>query len=456
MSTASPSATIPRIFVSHSHQDDDYCRAFVHELRAAGVDVWYDEHNLTSGQLLTDIQRELHARPIFVPILSKAALHESTWVKNECMWAFTLYSREPGRTFLPVTGAPIEQSDFGADWMFLEGFKRIEAPKLLPYLPQEAARRVLTATGHMIPLVEVAAPVPATAAAAPVSDAPRMPSVARAAPSTPSRQPAPHRMPPDRFPPRLADLGFTPRNDHDTEYIVPPLCPIPAGPFLMGSDKHRDPNADSDEQPQHIVTLPAYQIARFPVTVAKYACFVRAGHASPALSSWQRQLGSLDHPIISVSWHDASAYTAWLAHLTGQPWPLPNEAEWEKAARGTDGRIYPWGDTFDASHANTKASGKGDTTPVGSYPTGASPAGAQDMAGNVWEWTSSVFKSYPYSTDDGYENVNSTENRVRRGGSMAYVAWYARAACRIHLRPDLLGGVVGFRVALAVAAGAGS
>src|SRR5690348_7089834 len=82
MSTPSPSnAAIPLIFVSHSHQDDDYCRAFVHELRAAGADVWYDEHNLTSGQLLTDIQRELHARRVFVPILSKAALHESTWVK---------------------------------------------------------------------------------------------------------------------------------------------------------------------------------------------------------------------------------------------------------------------------------------------------------------------------------------------------------------------------------------
>jgi len=231
MSTPSPSnAAIPLIFVSHSHQDDDYCRAFVHELRAAGADVWYDEHNLTSGQLLTDIQRELHARRVFVPILSKAALHESTWVKNECMWAFTLYSREPGRTFLPVTGAPIEQSDFGADWLFLEGFKRIEAPKLLPYPPQEAARRVLTAIGHVTPRVEVAAPVPATAAAAPVSDAPRMPPVAaprQPAPSTPSRQPAPHRMPPDRFPQRLADLGFTPRNDHGTEYILPRSAPSP-------------------------------------------------------------------------------------------------------------------------------------------------------------------------------------------------------------------------------------
>ena len=222
LSYASASDAVSRVFVSHSHQDDDYRRAFVHELRAAGVDVWYNEHNLTSGQLLTDMQRELHARHIFVPILSKAALHESTWVKNECMWAFTLYSREPGRTFLPVTGAPIEQSDFGADWLFLEGFKRIEAPKLLPYPPQEAARRMLNAIGHVVPE---------------------------------------H----DRFPKRLAELGFiSARSDHGVEYILPPLYAVPAGPFLMGSDPRRDPQAFADEQPQHSVMLPAYQIARFP------------------------------------------------------------------------------------------------------------------------------------------------------------------------------------------------
>lgn len=101
MSTSSPSPAILRIFVSHSHQDDDYCRAFVQEVRAAGADVWYDEHNLTSGQLLTDIQRELHARPIFVPILSKATLHESTWVKDECGWAFPCTDASRGARSCP-------------------------------------------------------------------------------------------------------------------------------------------------------------------------------------------------------------------------------------------------------------------------------------------------------------------------------------------------------------------
>src|SRR5262249_37019470 len=103
----------------------------------------------------------------------------------------------------------------------------------------------------------------------------------------------------------------------------------------------------------------AYQIARFPVTVAEYACAIRAKavREPPKRSShtieWRTQLQRLDHPVVNVSWHNAIAYAAWLAKVTGQPWRLPTEAEWEKAARGTDGRIYPWGDLWDQTRANT-------------------------------------------------------------------------------------------------------
>jgi len=93
-----------------------------------------------------------------------------------------------------------------------------------------------------------------------------------------------------------------------------------------------------------------------------------------------------DHPVTRISWKAALAYAAWLTQVTGEPWRLPTEEEWEKAARGTDGRSYPWGNTWDPSRANTEESGPGDTTPVGAYPTGASPYGALDMAGNVNEW----------------------------------------------------------------------
>jgi formylglycine-generating enzyme required for sulfatase activity len=259
---------------------------------------------------------------------------------------------------------------------------------------------------------------------------------------------------PDRFPPRLAQLGFTANKRNGVAFITPPVCQVPAGEFLMGSDPRRDKGTytDGTEQPQHRVNLAAYAIARFPVTVAEYACFVEgANHRQP--QQWANQLQMLDHPVVYVSWNDAVAYAAWLANLTQQPWRLPTEAEWEKAARWEArsgvARLYPWGDTFDASRANTDEGGKGGTTAVGSYPNGASPYGAEEMAGNVWEWTHSLYKPYPYTESDGREVGNSTENRVLRGGSWIINSQGARAACRSQNGPVDLYSIGGFRLVLA-------
>src|SRR5579875_2712846 len=132
-----------RIFVSHSHEDDAFCRTLVAALRGASTDVWYDEHNLGSGQLLDVIQRELASRPIFIIILSPDALR-STWVKNEAKWAFNLLQRDSMRNILPVTARAIQFTDF-PDWLFLEDFKRIEAANYQPFPPDVAAQRVLHA-----------------------------------------------------------------------------------------------------------------------------------------------------------------------------------------------------------------------------------------------------------------------------------------------------------------------
>lgn len=262
------------------------------------------------------------------------------------------------------------------------------------------------------------------------------------------------------LPDRLAELGFDQQSAGGQEAVLvrPPLCDVPEGAFLMGSEPNEDPETTEAEQPQHEVVLGAFQIARFPVTVAEYAAFLRSGYRTPM--HWNHLRRRPDHPVVGVTWHDALAYTVWLAALTGESWQLPTEAQWEKAARWDQvngrARIYPWGNTFDASRANTQASpGKRDTTPVGTYPNGASPCGAQDMAGNVWEWTRSLYRPYPYVASDGREDVAVLgSRRVLRGGNMGNLPRYARAAFRYHdysLAPDLATLGIGFRLVRVVA-----
>src|SRR5262249_4955603 len=137
-----------RIFVSHSHQDRDFCHAIVQALRDAGANVWYDEHNLGWGELHDEIQRELGRRKIFVVVLSKAAFI-SKWVKRETTWAYKLYDRDPTRSIVPVTAGQIDPGDFDPEtgWLFLDDFKRVEAPGYQPLPTQEAARRLVRGFG---------------------------------------------------------------------------------------------------------------------------------------------------------------------------------------------------------------------------------------------------------------------------------------------------------------------
>lgn len=146
-----------RVFVSHSSADDVFCREIVHALRNANADVWYDEHNLGPGVLRREIMRELAERPIFVVVLSKAAF-SSSWVQDECEWAYNLYRRKPERLMLPIIAAPCDLDDFNA-LLYLESLKRIEAGNLQPYSVEEAANRLLHALA-LIPTNQVSAPTP--------------------------------------------------------------------------------------------------------------------------------------------------------------------------------------------------------------------------------------------------------------------------------------------------------
>ena len=240
---------------------------------------------------------------------------------------------------------------------------------------------------------------------------------------------------------------------------------IPAGEFIMGSVDEYDSEQPihevyldgyDDENPVHRVYLDAYHIDRYPVTNAEYKKFVEAtGHRKP--SHWKGSDYPPDqasHPVVNVSWKDAVAYAQWAGKR------LPTEAEWEKAARGTDGRRYPWGDEWDKSKCNVWESGIGGTTPVGKYsPVGDSPYGGADMAGNVWEWCNDWYNGGYYTISPARNPMGppsgKTRTKVVRGGAWygnGDSAWYsngdsARSAYRGNLDPSDRDDDVGFRCA---------
>ena len=222
---------------------------------------------------------------------------------------------------------------------------------------------------------------------------------------------------------------------------------VPAGEVRLGNDPRAYAGpALAGEVPLHEVDLPGFELSLTPVTNAQYARFVRAtGHPDPGHWSGNDAPAELaEHPVTHVDWLDARAFCGWAGGR------LPTEAEWEKAARSDDGRLYPWGATEPGGDLLTFARGskEGSTTPVGAYPLGASPYGALDMAGNVWEWVGSVYRAYPYRHDDGREDPRVAEPRVLRGGSYASPgARWVRCASRSRSYPSRRQAHIGFRVA---------
>ncbi len=230
---------------------------------------------------------------------------------------------------------------------------------------------------------------------------------------------------------------------------------VPAGAFTLGSTG-KGLDEDAAERPVHQVHLPAFFIDRCEVTVAEYSGFLNAvkqtrdesGHAYLGAEErlplemlggrWRPKPGMERFPMANVTWYGAAAYARWAGKR------LPTEAEWEKAARGTDGRKYPWGNTLDFGRFRL---GIDRLAPVGNDPRSPSPYGCLNMADNVWEWTSSVFRPYPYQSADGREDLKSTERRVARGGSFAGEPEIAHAAYRFRPEPTYDHRYLGFRCA---------
>jgi formylglycine-generating enzyme required for sulfatase activity len=247
---------------------------------------------------------------------------------------------------------------------------------------------------------------------------------------------------------------------------VPAIICIPAGPFWMGSLLD-DPDAHGNETPRREVILPAYEIGRYPVTNAQYACFLADSLDCPVPYldeekarpyNWHAEAriypeGKADHPVVLVSWEDAVAYCRWLTGVTGRSYRLPTEEEWEKAARGSlpEARRYPWGNEWRSSACNTWELGRNGTTSVYEFErTNQSPFGVVDMAGNVWEWTASWYERYPGCS---HESLNYGRTyRVVRGGSWRNSCRGSRIACRGRSKPQVRRPYLGFRVASDVVA----
>ena len=260
----------------------------------------------------------------------------------------------------------------------------------------------------------------------------------------------------------------------------PELVAVPAGPYVRGSDRAEREAAYlldeaayghnrtrtrkwyENEPARQAAELPAFEITRGPITNAQYAAFVTAtGHRVPDVdpATWrgyglihpyQRTRrhawtggaippGRDDHPVVLVSHGDARAYAAWLSEVTGRRWRLPSEAEWEKAARGPEGRRFPWGRTWHPARLNSHDLGPFDTTPVGAYPAGASPYGLLDAAGQVYEWTATPMV--------GATGAGAGERFIVKGGSWDDSGCgVCRPAAR-HGRPAALKHIlIGFRL----------
>jgi formylglycine-generating enzyme required for sulfatase activity len=442
-----------KVFLCHSSADKPVVRELYQRLSAESwVDVWLDEEKLFPGQDWNlEIEKAVEAAHAILVCLSNNSITKEGYVQRELRIVLDYADYKPEGTLylIPVR---LEACDpprrlrpwHYADYFPVEGRARAYE-RLLVSLRMRAAGLGISigqpAADERAPAAQQKSPEHRDVRSEELVAKPAEEAFAVGMPvSRSAKQPV-----------RLLEAGRV------LTLAGIDFVKIPAGKFLMGS-KNDDKEAYGDEKPQHSLEIAYdYWLARFPLTNKQYNAFVQSSSGRHPVSGWEQKK---DHPLVNVSWTDAQVYVKWLneEHAGGLPkgyvYRLPTEAEWEKAARGPYGNIYPWGNEFDQNKCNSAEGGKVGTTAVGAYsPVGDSSYGCADMSGNVWEWIHSIFEKYPYKVDDGREDEKKTGDRVLRGGSFYGFRRSLRCTYRRGLNTGYRYYLIGFRVSLVPSSG---
>lgn len=464
-----------RVFLCHSKNDAKIVRDLYEKLRAEPwIQPWLDEEELFPGMDWNlEIEKAIEATDVILVCLSNNSITKEGYVQREIRIALDYADYKPEGTLfiIPIRLEECAPPKRLARWQYadyFEGQRERAFQRLLVSLKRRAESLDLNVEPPFQPLGEVSNPIK-TFESLP-SETENLSDVASYSKNV---------MEPNKFTSiesvsisseelkrqyeqyeMLAiKQGTLIKKDNQQSNKITfsngmEFMHVPAGKFLMGSEK-LNKFAFSNEHPQYYIDIPYdYWMARFPVTNSQYNQF--------AIHSFEK--GKENYPVVGVKWAEAMEYCKWLNNLLETELPseyelrLPSEAEWEKAARWKlplverekgegESLEYPWGNVFDKDKCNTSESGKKSTTPVGFYsPQGDSPYGCADMAGNVLEWTHSFLKPYPSRFNDGVDNKKDTENRVFRGGSFFNNQRVARCAFRTTDRNGSLRDLIGFRV----------
>jgi formylglycine-generating enzyme required for sulfatase activity len=452
-----------RVFISYSRKDEAFARRLATDLDRLGADVWIDVDDIPPGmKWSTAIQQGLDTCEVMIVIISPESM-ASRNVEDE--WQAYLDDKKP---LIPVRWRPA-RVHFQLRRIQYIDFHEQDYDKAFPALYSELHRLGI----RLAPLPSPGAPMPLPSPApVPPARARRIPRItwafgAMVALIVVAAVLIALLSEGDNHSDRLAAAldraqKFSGGNDDwepfEWEFDGVAMVLVPAGCFMMGSTDEQVDYAVYEmgverswvegEQPAHRVCIDdPFWIDKYEVTNAQYKRCVGAGDcAPPGDPTYFDDPAYADHPVVFVDWHQARAYAEWVGGS------LPNEAEWEYAARGPDGLVFPWGNAFDCSQGNfyLGCDSFDQTAPVGSFPVGTSWVGALDLSGNVWEWSSTIYQDYPYQAGDGREDPAGNAVRVLRGVAFDSYQGGARCANRLSRAPDYWGDVFGFRVVRAI------